>query len=631
QYFKELELLFPTCGITELNLMKKHACCYLDIDSSELWESLPEYQSGTSFNEFRTAVHKLYPSSEDNRKWSISDMDKLVGEQLRVGIFDGSDLGMYYCVFYNITHFLQAKNRISEAEQSRAYVRGFQPGLWTQIARRLKLKFPDHYPDDPYPLNDIHDAAKFVLAGSNTSNSVIHQSTSSSHSTLNVGNTVTSSPGTITIKTEDLNAMFKQFASTIAMHIAGTKNPRTNSADRQAHIDALLCIFCGLLGHFIPDCMVCQSYLNEGKCKRNAEGKIILPNGQFTPRSIPGRFIKEWIDEWWKRNPDTTPAATLLFSIAPSAPSTSTSSTSAAITSITESNAVQNSVLATTTPVPASSTSTAPVPPPSTSSSTMVNPSTSTTAPTSTSMSPTSTTSPSTTIPPMQTLVHPYVSVRENAYLPPHERNFAGASKGKEIDGPSYATQAPVQNKKIMHDIFACSMKMPIVMLTSEELLSLSPEVRTKWREQVTPKRVPQSGNNVTNLFSPDAIIVPDPYETYISSLRPGEIPQPFIVAKETSSIRSVIMDVHGNNQVESVVDPGSSIISMAEDVCHELGLAYDSLIRLPMQSANRTVDETLGLACNVPCDLGGITLYMQIHIIQDPAYNILLGRPSTS
>ncbi|KAF8227373.1 hypothetical protein L208DRAFT_1297008 [Tricholoma matsutake] len=432
---------------------------------------------------------------------------------------------------------------------------------------------------------------------------------------------VTSSPGTITIKTEDLNAMFERFASTITTHITGTKNPHANLADRQAHINALLCIFCSLSGHFIPDCMVCQSYLNEGKCKQNAEGKIVLPNGQFTPRSMPGRFIKEQIDKWWKRNPDATPTATLLFSIAPLALSTSTNSTSAAINSITESNAVSTSG-SETKGIYHNSTLTAdsedrivalereifalrsvPVPAPSTSSSTMVNPSTSTTAPTlaSTSTSPASTTLPSTTIPPMQTLVHPYASVRENAYLPPHERNFAGASKGKEKDGPLYATQAPVRNEKIMHDMFSRLMKMPIGMLTSEELLLLSPEVQMKWREQVTLKRVPQTGNNAMNMFSPDAIIMPDPYETYISSLQPSEIPQPFVVTKETSSIRSVIMDVHGNNQVESIIDPSSSIISIAEDVCHKLGLAYDSLIRLPMQSANGTVDKILGLACNVP------------------------------
>src|SRR6202789_1642438 len=169
RYFNELEMLFLGCNIMDSDLMKKHACQYVDIDTSKLWESIPEYATGTSFNTFRIAVHKLYPGSEDNRKWSISNMDKLVGEQLRIGIFNASDLGLYFRAFYNITKFLTTKNRISDAEQSRAFVRGFQPGLWSHIARRLEFKYPNNSPENPYPLDDIHEAAKFVLAGSNSS------------------------------------------------------------------------------------------------------------------------------------------------------------------------------------------------------------------------------------------------------------------------------------------------------------------------------------------------------------------------------------------------------------------------------------------------------------------------------
>jgi hypothetical protein len=46
------------------------------------------------------------------------------------------------------------------------------------------------------------------------------------------------------------------------------------------------------------------------------------------------------------------------------------------------------------------------------------------------------------------------------------------------------------------------------------------------------------------------------------------------------------------------------------------------------MQSANGEVDQSLGLARNVPMTLGEITLYFQIHVICSPAYDILLGRP---
>jgi hypothetical protein len=46
------------------------------------------------------------------------------------------------------------------------------------------------------------------------------------------------------------------------------------------------------------------------------------------------------------------------------------------------------------------------------------------------------------------------------------------------------------------------------------------------------------------------------------------------------------------------------------------------------MQSANGDVDQSLGLARNVPAKIGDITLYLQIHVIKSPAYDILLGRP---
>ena len=46
------------------------------------------------------------------------------------------------------------------------------------------------------------------------------------------------------------------------------------------------------------------------------------------------------------------------------------------------------------------------------------------------------------------------------------------------------------------------------------------------------------------------------------------------------------------------------------------------------MQSVNGTVNKSLGLARNIPCRIGNITLYLQIHIIHNPAYDILMGRP---
>ena len=87
-------------------------------------------------------------------------------------------------------------------------------------------------------------------------------------------------------------------------------------------------------------------------------------------------------------------------------------------------------------------------------------------------------------------------------------------------------------------------------------------------------------------------------------------------------------MDIDNCAGVECVIDPGSQIIAMSEDVCHDMGVLYDPTITLHMQLANGDVDKSLGLARNVPCRLGAVTLYLQIHIIRSPAYDILLGRP---
>jgi hypothetical protein len=124
------------------------------------------------------------------------------------------------------------------------------------------------------------------------------------------------------------------------------------------------------------------------------------------------------------------------------------------------------------------------------------------------------------------------------------------------------------------------------------------------------------------------SITVPDVYETYINSLAPGERPIPLNVAQESHVLQSITMVIDNREEVEGIIDPGSQIIAMLEAVCHDIGLAYDLSIKLNMQSANGKIDQSLGLSRNVPCKINTITLYLQIHIIRSPAYDILLGQP---
>jgi hypothetical protein len=95
-YFKKLELLFAPAQVVDDTKKKKHTCQYVDIDTADLWEAIPEFDGTKTFDEFKSTIFKLYLSSESERKWTIADIDKLVGEQLQMGILDVSDLGNYY-------------------------------------------------------------------------------------------------------------------------------------------------------------------------------------------------------------------------------------------------------------------------------------------------------------------------------------------------------------------------------------------------------------------------------------------------------------------------------------------------------------------------------------------------------
>ena len=256
-------------------------------------------------------------------------------------------------------------------------------------------------------------------------------------------------------------------------------------------------------------------------------------------------------------------------------------------------------------------------------------------------------------------------NVEDAAYAPPAIRNVGAPIKALPVakkQEPACKTLPPIHDPLIATKVYKRYMDAPIT-ITQRELLSLCPEVQSQVRDNTTTRRVPNNlnivsqsvlqveeeepGHELAEIFSneilhsriqcrhlpsppPDAIIVPDPIERYYRSLEPGEEPDPrrLEVASSSHSVCSILAIVDHARRQECILDPGYQIIAMADDVCHSLSLAYDPTIKLNMQSANGSLDWPLGLARNVPFTIGDITLYMQVHIISNPPYNILLGRP---
>jgi Aspartyl protease len=126
------------------------------------------------------------------------------------------------------------------------------------------------------------------------------------------------------------------------------------------------------------------------------------------------------------------------------------------------------------------------------------------------------------------------------------------------------------------------------------------------------------------------ALVIPDLIETYVRSLPRGKVPDPdkLVISCKNAAVRSVFALVNNNRKKECILDSGCQVVTISRAVSHELGISYDPTFCISMQSANGELDMSLGLARNVPFKIGPVTFYMQAHVIDSSAYDVLLGRP---
>ncbi|KAF9642427.1 hypothetical protein BDM02DRAFT_3063800, partial [Thelephora ganbajun] len=78
----------------------------------------------------------------------------------------------------------------------------------------------------------------------------------------------------------------------------------------------------------------------------------------------------------------------------------------------------------------------------------------------------------------------------------------------------------------------------------------------------------------------------------------------------------------------ECILDGGAQVVVMRKDVWECLCTPITANKSIPMESTNSGTTMTLGLVENYPVHLGPITIYLQIQVVEDAPFEVLLGRP---
>ena len=107
--------------------------------------------------------------------------------------------------------------------------------------------------------------------------------------------------------------IFARFTKSIIEALQSTQH-RGQPCANHSHKEKLECNYCGE-EHFIHDCPHVSHDIATGKCKRNQDGKVVLPSGMYIPRDITSKFLCDCINKWHKKNPNQLGAATLIHMI----------------------------------------------------------------------------------------------------------------------------------------------------------------------------------------------------------------------------------------------------------------------------------------------------------------------------
>jgi len=266
----------------------------------------------------------------------------------------------------------------------------------------------------------------------------------------------------------------------------------------------------------------------------------------------------------------------------------------------------------------------------------------------------------------------PVQRVRELPYVdvPPLTKVVrADKPRPTEKESPAYITCAPVEQDNLGQEILEEILKAPLDM-TIGQILGASPVVRKELarqiakvrqvpeKDKVEPKRaqfkatvedvdeadeneflIPHDGISIDDLpYAPftikhkegekSVIVAGDPVVQYLNGLAPGETPKKLYGTRDSLALRAVYPVVNNAGTEEALLDSGSQIVSVSRDTAVKWGFTWNPDIRINMESAQGHVEETLGLAKDVPFQFGEITVLLKLHVINKPAYKLLLGRP---
>ena len=569
-FLDEIEQLAEICGLTPKQQIE-WTIRYSPSDERELWQ-MQESVGTEDWTKFKKELFELYPGSTGERKYAIANLQSVIEKQAKTKIGDAEEFGIYRRTFLTVATYLKNKSRLTDREISIYFLQGLQPSFRERVQSQLKAEDPKHHSDDPYTLAEISTAALFVL-------SCEHVEFDRMDAQL--------APSPVKKETFDLSQGYESLninaiVEEVAKRISSLEKQQNQGAPNLPKLRTNHCIFCSDPDHYLSSCPHVGEYIQKGLCQRNADGQIVLPNGsRISPREVPGRNLKERLDNWHKTN-NTTPKVSTNFVGAAEFKKDYTGGQNMDELSKREQEELQvleNLVASTQKKIDCAKRKQA----------------------------------ANKDKDGLLTRSRAQASQQENT---PQAQTTDKATR----PDPQYRYITPIEDPALIKKIAQQSLDTSITIST-RELLSVAPDIRRHIKDQLITKRVATSAflETIDDDEEPGVLVA-----NVLATKAPAE---KLIVAKHTEELRVIDVNIQGV-KVIATIDDGSQIISIRANVWEKIGLPIRSDMIMVMESANKTKNETMGLLQDLKIVIGGNDFYLQVQVVQDAPYEMLLGRP---
>ncbi|GAW09026.1 protein [Lentinula edodes] len=665
-FFEEFERTAKAAGIDEdSDRMKRTVLGYLDAKTMKFWQSLDTFDDDAkTWEEFKTEILDYYPGATGTAEVTTEELVRVVETFQKKTISTTQELAEYHREFAVVAKALRTQGTLSEILIAQHYVRPFPENIRTRIDTGLYVHYPTKKVGQAYTINEIRKVITFLLSdasapvssGSFRSGDQTAIPRSTTKDTTGVKTEPKGSEDSLTQQVAALTQLMQQFVRDNKDRESGTREPRSDRG----------CPWDGCTSKVLKDCPDLADWVAKGKVERNERGFIQLKGGQDLPNETKYRrgLVRTRFERYFEDNPSAktwildvqqplnTPISPSLAGIevsqhnaytlnsyqGPSMLATAATYALQGEGDPSEAAAVRDLIFkmetrrATKDRTVASNSSTSPLK--------------SNAAPNGIDKNPTtklpSDPDPSKPIPPRTTVPtkppKPIIGKLPENYVPPQERTVGVQPRD---DQRNYRYRAPIETEAAVERVIQTGMSS-MVSVRQDDLLAIAPEYRKKVKDSITSWRIGVDGGLLDEAMVLEDVLMldldlangmysvpvtPESLKNFFTDFGDAKEGDGFYVARESHSIRAVNAMI-GGRPAHCILDGGCSIVVMSDSACNAFGLAFDPEKRINLQSANGNTDWSLGLAKDVPFRFGDVVAFLQVQVVDSPAYDFILGRP---